>query len=127
MKCKLCSLNPDIEKINEALTSGQSIQSLALEFNINKTTLTRHKNHLLNIPLKTLNSKDIVIASLPAQIKELKERTMLILNQAEQDKDSKLALLAIKEVRLCFELINKLEGELISEDSNLIQINIIMP
>ncbi|MBF0472653.1 MAG: hypothetical protein HQK91_03910 [Nitrospirae bacterium] len=129
MNCSLClKINPNSNYVDEAILQGTSLRSIALRFKISRNTLARHKTHI---------TKTLIETSLHTQIKELKEKTMSILNQVEQEKDYRAALLAIKEARVCLEALSKLEGEHKSDNKILsdplpqsdkgIQINIIMP
>lgn len=81
---------------------------------LSRASLQRHREH--HLPTHLVQSKQAQDLSradrLLAQVEELQERALNILNRAEQSGDNRTALAAIREVRGNVELLSKLTGEL---------------
>ncbi|MGB9793340.1 MAG: hypothetical protein ACPLRU_02490 [Desulfofundulus sp.] len=111
-KCTICE-HPQVEEINKALLSGDSLRNIARQFAISKDALFRHRQHLPADMVKAQEAEEVARAdSLLDQVTELKDRALAILDKAEQAGDSRTALLAIREAKGCLELLAKLLGEL---------------
>lgn len=48
LNCRACN-HPEVEAINTLLTEGKSLRAIETEFNVSRSTLSRHKNHCLNL------------------------------------------------------------------------------
>ena len=112
-KCTICE-HPQVEKINTALLDGVSLRDLAGQYSVSKTALFRHKNeHIPTVLTQAQEAQEIAKAdNLLAQVAELRDKALSILERAEQAGDLKTALQGIKEARSCLELLAKLQGEL---------------
>ena len=48
LNCRVCS-HEKVEAINKALQEGRSLRDIETEFNVSRSTLSRHKNNCLNL------------------------------------------------------------------------------
>lgn len=108
-KCTVCQ-HPEIAKINEALATGGSYRGLARQFNLSRSAVDRHaKNHLPAALVKAREASEVANADgLLDQVCSLRDRALGILSDAETAKDLRTALVAVREVRGCVELLAKM-------------------
>lgn len=111
--CTVCA-HPEREDIDQALVSDSSNLSLSAEFGVTESALRRHKrNHLPASLVKSQEAREVAASDdLLAQVRGLQERTLAILETAEDTRQHRTALSAIKEARSNLELLGKLAGEL---------------
>jgi hypothetical protein len=108
--CKVCN-DPRIFEITGALASGLSARDVGRRFGITHTTMAKHRNE--HMGLATLETPVL------EAIRRLNQRTMVILDKAEQGRrDPNIALQAIRESRRNLELIARLTGELKNTETN---------
>jgi hypothetical protein len=108
--CKVCS-DPRLFEITGALASGMSARAVGRQYGFTHATICKHKNE--HMALASLETP--VLDS----IRKLNQRTLAILEKAEQGKrDPAIALQAIRESRHNLELIAKLTGELKNPEAN---------
>jgi len=112
-KCTICE-HPKVEEINKALLETQNIAKVAKQYGVNYYPLHRHKeSHLPAELTKAQEAQEVAKAdSLLAQVTELRDKALSILDKAEQAGDLRTALQGIKEARGCLELLARLQGEL---------------
>lgn len=137
-RCTICD-HPASKEINKCLVKGQSIRSIARQFSVDDSAIFRHQKHLQKILTKAKekpqkdpatiqreqDEKELVkmasenetkeiqdAGDLLAQLKEWMTRTESIYRQAEEAKDLRAALQAVREGRGNLELLGKLIGEL---------------
>jgi len=112
-KCLVC-ISDDKDAINEKLISGVSVRSLAEEYNISKSAISRHRTtHLPRDLVKSKQLSEIDAADkLVERIEGLYERAVALITIAEQDKKYAPAVSAIKEARASLELLARISGEL---------------
>src|SRR5215218_1418210 len=111
--CTVCE-HPEREAIDEALVGGASNRSVASLYDISEAAARRHKaNHL---PARLVMAKAVEEVAqaddLLGQVKALQARTVVILEAAEETRQHRTALAAIREARSNLELLAKLLGEL---------------
>jgi hypothetical protein len=112
--CTVCN-HPDREEIDRALVAGESSAELAGRYRtIGECALRRHKaNHLPAKLVMAHAAKEVAQAdSLLDQVRDLQSRTLAILEAAEETRQHRTALSAIREARSNLELLAKLIGEL---------------
>ena len=114
-KCTICEYE-HVEDINKALIEGQSLRSIAKQFDVSDAAVFRHKDHLPNVLRKAQEAEQVAQADLLLeQVQELQQKAVNLLEQAEKAGELKTALQGIKEARGCVELLAKLQGELAQE------------
>jgi transposase-like protein len=122
-KCTICE-HPKVEEINKALLETQNIAKVAKQYGVNYHPLYRHKDHIPAILTQAQEAQEVAKAdSLLAQVTELRDKALSILDKAEQAGDLRTALQGIKEARGCLELLARLQGELQEQTTVNILIN----
>ena len=122
-KCTICE-HPKVEEINKTLLETQNITKVAKQYGVNYHALYRHKDHIPAILAQAQEAQEVAKAdSLLAQVTELRDKALSILDKAEQAGDLRTALQGIKEARGCLELLARLQGELQEQTTVNILIN----
>ncbi len=122
-KCTICE-HPKVEEINRLLLETQNIAKIAKQYGVNYYALYRHKDHIPAILTQAQEAQEVAKAdSLLAQVTELRDKALSILDKAEQAGDLRTALQGIKEARGCLELLARLQGELQEQTTVNILIN----
>ena len=118
-QCTVCA-HKDLEEINKLLLCSDSYRDLARQFGLSKDALARHKES--HIPKELLKSNDIQeIAKadvLLVQLGEIREKTLSLLDKAEQAADTRVygaPVAYLREAREQIKLIAELEGRLASQ------------
>jgi hypothetical protein len=111
--CTICE-HPEMEAIDRALVGETSNRSVASLFDVSEAAIRRHKaNHLPAKLLMAEKAAEVVQAdNLLEQLRDLQQSTLNILAEAEQAKQYRTALGAIREARGNLELLAKLLDEL---------------
>jgi hypothetical protein len=111
--CNVCS-HPDKEAIDEALVGGVAFPALVAKYRVSKDSLSRHKaNHLPAKLMIAQAAEEVAVADdLLDQVRDIQARTLAILEAAEETRQHRTALSAIREARSNLELLAKLLGEL---------------
>ncbi len=117
--CTVCS-HKDVEEINKQLLSGPSLRTIAAQFNLTKTSLIRHReSHIPDLLLKSNDIQEIVKADvLLVQLGEIREKTLSLLDKAEQAADTRVygaPVAYLREVREQIKLLAELEGRLAAQ------------
>ncbi len=112
--CTVCR-HPKRTEIDVALVEHRPFRDIARQFGPSKDALVRHHdNHLPAALVKAQDAAEVAHAdTILAQVQDLRDRAMTILDTVEKDKDWRIALGAIREARGCLELLGKLAGELL--------------
>ncbi len=113
-RCTACT-HPELEDINYALVAGDaSLRTIADRWSVSKTALIRHKEeHIPSHLAKAEGAREIARADgLLDQVRDLRDKALSILTQAERAGELRTALQGVREARGCLELMAKLEGEL---------------
>jgi hypothetical protein len=111
--CTICE-HPDREAIDRALVGDASNRSVASLYDVSEASVRRHKsNHLPAKLVMADKASEVAEAdNLLDQVQHLQQSTLDILAEAEQSKQYRTALSAIREARSNQELLAKLLGEL---------------
>ena len=111
--CTICE-HPEIEAIDRALVGETSNLSVSALYDVSESAIRRHKaNHLPAKLVMAQKAAEVVQAdNLLEQVRDLQQSTLNILAEAEQAKQYRTALSAIREARGNLELLAKLLGEL---------------
>ena len=131
--CPVCD-HEDLDEINAALASNERIRTIAERWSVRKTALMRHRNE--HLPFSAIEAKeaeakeaeakeaeakeaeakeaeeDATADDLLDQVRELQERALATLEEAEEAEDLNAALRAIREVKGTLELMKKPLNEL---------------
>jgi len=112
-KCTICGHNQR-QDIDAALVERQSFRNIAARFKVSTSALVRHSDD--HIPVALTKAHDAAAVAhadtILDQVQELRDRALAILDKAEDAKEYRSALGAIREARGCLELLGKLAGEL---------------
>jgi hypothetical protein len=111
--CTICE-HPEREAIDRALVGETSNLSVSALYGVSESAIRRHKaNHLPAKLVMAEKAAEVVQAdNLLEQVRDLQQSTLNILAGAEQAKQYRTALGAIREARGNLELLAKLLGEL---------------
>ena len=120
-KCLVC-IQPEKQKIDEALIRGEPLRDIARRYNIDKSALSRHKkNHLPTLLTKAEEAKEVSRAdSLIDEIQRLRLEAARISQKAEQKGDYRTALAGIRELTRIVELLARLQGDLNEQSVNVV-------
>ncbi len=111
--CTICE-HPEREAIDRALVGDASNRSVASLYDVSEAAVRRHKaNHLPAKLVMATKAEEVAEADdLLEQARDLQARTLAVLEAAEETKQHRTALSAIREARSNLELLAKLLGEL---------------
>jgi hypothetical protein len=113
-RCTVCT-HSEVEAINKALVGGEPYRSVANRYeSLSQAAVHRHEeNHLPATLAKAREAEEVAHADdLLAGVRSLHERTLAILEAAEETRQNRTALAAIREARSNLELLAKLLGKL---------------
>ena len=103
--CPICD-HEDLDEINAALASNERIRTIAERWSVRKTALMRHRNE--HLPYSAIEAKeaeakeaeeDALGDDLLDQVRDLQERALATLEEAEEAEELNAALRAIREVK----------------------------
>src|SRR5215208_333091 len=98
--CPICD-HEDLDEINAALASNERIRTIAERWSVRKTALMRHRNE--HLPYSAIEAKeaedDAPVDELLDQVRDLQERALATLEEAEEAEELNAALQAIREVK----------------------------
>jgi hypothetical protein len=116
--CPICD-HEDLDGINAALASNERIRTIAERWSVRKTALMRHRNE--HLPYSAIEAKeaeaqeaeeDALGDNLLDQVRDLQERALATLEEAEEAEELNAALRAIREVKSNLELMTDPLNEL---------------
>jgi hypothetical protein len=111
--CRVCC-DPRLYQISTMLANGASERAVAREFGYTQATMNAHCKRHTGPALLEHN----LIEPTLVRIRQLNQKTLVILERAERQHDPQIALAAIRESRHNLELIAKLTGELKNTEAN---------
>ena len=111
--CTICTHESRAD-IDQALVERHPFRHIAAQFNVSTSALVRHSDdHLPASLLKAQAAREATQAdALLAQVVDLRDKALGILEKAEASEDLRAAVSAIREARGCVELLARLAGEL---------------
>lgn len=123
--CTVCH-SKGRREIERRVARGEPAGSLSREFAVSDDAIERHmKNHAkkaLALATEAIGARDLAAGlGLNEEARDLYDRTITILDAAEQAKKLPVALLAIREARGNLELLGKFTGKLKPEQ----QVNVL--
>jgi hypothetical protein len=126
--CPICD-HEEIDGINAALASNERIRTIAERWSVRKTALMRHRNE--HLPYSAIEAKEAEAKEAEAkeaeakeaeedalgddlldQVRDLQERALATLEEAEEAEELNAALRAIREVKGDLELMTDPLNEL---------------
>src|SRR5215216_4659242 len=111
-RCTVCT-HQQVGAIDRALVAGRPIRGIAKTFGASEDAVGRHRAHL---PKTLLNAHDVAESIradvLLAEATALQSKAWELLHAAEANDDPRTALLAVREIRGCLELLARLLGEI---------------
>ena len=112
-RCTICT-HKSRAKIDKALVERERFRTIADQFGVSKSALLRHSDdHLPAALVKAQAATEAAQAdALLAQVVDLRDKALDVLDTAQGSKDLRAALGAIREARGCVELLAKLAGQL---------------
>ncbi len=124
-RCTICT-HKSRSKIDRALVERQPFRAIARQYSVSKDALIRHHDdHLPASLVRAQNATEAAQAdALLAQVVDLRDKAIGVLEKAEAADELRAAVSAIREARGCVELLAKLAGQL--KDSPTINV-ILMP
>jgi hypothetical protein len=116
--CPICD-HEDLDKINAALASNERIRTIAERWSVRKTALMRHRNE--HLPFSAIEAKEAEAKEVEAkeaeedapadnlldQVRDLQERALATIGEAEEAEELNAALQAIREVKGNLELMTE--------------------
>ena len=122
-RCPICD-HEDLDEINAALASNERIRTIAERWSVRKTALMRHRNE--HLPYSAIEAKEAEAKEAEAkeaeedalgddlldQVRDLQERALATLEEAEEAEELNAALRAIREVKGNLELMTDPLNEL---------------
>ena len=111
--CTICT-HASLEAIDGALVRGEPNRAIARQYNLGHDAVRRHKDSHLPAKLVMASAAGEVADAdaLLSQIRTFQDRTVTILDKAEEAGELRTALSAIREARGNLELLAKLVGQL---------------
>src|SRR5262245_12685770 len=111
--CTVCA-SPEREEIDRDLVASVPFRHTATRYGVSTGALQRHRrDHLPAHLARAKEAGEATSASaILAEVHSLYGNALAILGQAERERDGRLALAAIREVRGTLELLARLLGEL---------------
>ncbi len=112
-RCTICG-HKSRAKIDQALVERQPFRNIAAQFRVSTSALVRHSDdHLPAALVKAHDAREAAQAdALLAQVVDLRDKALGVLDKAEGSDDLRAAVSAIREARGCVELLGKLAGQL---------------
>jgi hypothetical protein len=111
--CTVCT-HKQRSAIDAALVGREPFRHIAAQYKVSTSALVRHSDdHLPASLLKAQAAREAADAdALLAQVVDLRDKALSVLEKAEGSDDLRAAVSAIREARGCVELLAKLAGEL---------------
>ncbi len=111
--CTICT-HKNRAKIDQALVTRRPFRDIAGQYGVSKSALVRH--HDDHLPAALVKAQDATEAAqadaLLAQVVDLRDKALDVLDTAQGSEDLRAAIGAIREARGCVELLAKLAGQL---------------
>ncbi len=123
--CTICT-HKKRSDIDQALVARNPFRDIAGQYQVSKSALVRH--HDDHLPAALVQAQAATEAAqadaLLAQVVDLRDRALGILDTAQASDDLRAAVSAIREARGCVELLGKLAGQL--KDAPIVNL-VLMP
>src|SRR5215217_604948 len=111
-RCTICT-HEHVGAIDCALVAGRPIRGIARTFGASEDAVGRHRGHLPKTLIKAQDVAETIRADeLLAEATALQTKAWELLHAAEAQDDPRTALLAVREIRGCLELLARLLGQI---------------
>ena len=112
-RCTIC-LHKERSAIDKALVEREPFRHIASQFQVSTASLVRHSDdHLPSSLVRAQKATEAAQADeLLAQVVDLRDKALAILEKAEAANDWRAAVGAMREIRANIELLGKLAGQL---------------
>lgn len=112
-RCTICHHDRHAD-IDAELVERMPFRHIAARYSVSTSALVRHSDDHIPAALTKAHEAAAVAHAdtILTQVQDLRDRALLILDKAEEAKEYRSALSAIREARGCLELLGKLAGEL---------------
>ncbi len=112
-RCTICTHKSRAD-IDQALVARNRFRTISDQFGVSKSALLRHSDdHLPAALVKAQAATEAAQAdALLAQVVDLRDKALGVLDTAQGSEDLRAAIGAIREARGCVELLAKLAGQL---------------
>lgn len=128
-ECSICT-HPDVDTIDQALREGAANSAVAALVSVDPRTIKRHRENCLPLPL-TLRPRPVAEASdmldIGQSVKDRLEGLLVRLEEITEDAltvDAKDKIRVYREARRVLEIIAKLTGEIRSDPTVAVQVNV---
>ena len=123
--CSICE-HPQLEEINRMIAEQEKLTDISQKFAVSYDALLRHRSNCIIVALSaTPNTKDVMTGdNLLMQLQAVREKTLSLLDKAEQAADTRVygaPVAYLREVREQFKLIAELEGRLAAQPQITLQ------
>ena len=111
-KCSVCN-HAQREAIDLAIVGGQEINALERQFCVSRFALRRHREHIIELVARSPEGQKLARAdSIIAEIAQLEDLALTVLDNARIAKDGRLILAAIATMKSLLEFRAKIAGAL---------------
>jgi len=122
-KCSVC-VHAQREEIDGAIVGGEELRAIEGRFGVSRFALGRHKDHIIELVARSPEAQKFARAdTIVAQIVQLEDEALKVLNDARFYKDGRLALSAISEMKSLLEFRAKVAGALKPKHTNIVSIH----
>ena len=106
--CALCR-HPKRPEVDQALAAGTALRDIAGQFGTSKSALDRHRDHIVTAITKAEDARaQLSAAAILRRLARLEMHAEEVLSEARREKDPRLVLNAIKELREQVEAVGRL-------------------
>lgn len=125
-KCSICE-HPQRDEIDKQLLHGDLVSEISLKFGVSDRALYRHaKSHVPELLAKASRANEVARAdNLLAELKSFRERTIRLLDMAEQAGTTRAygsPAQYLKEIREQIKLLAELEGRIAAQPQTNINV-----
>lgn len=107
-RCKVCN-HPDVDRIEMLLHSGTPVRAIARQFNVSRSSLSRHRNHMnhrivaIEVQRRELESVPFPDASIVRRADILVMEAWKLYEEARRMENLAAEVACLREVRACLE------------------------
>jgi len=117
--CSICE-DPRVDEINRLIAEQEKLTDISQKFAVSYDALLRHRSNCIIVALSaTPNTKDVMTGdNLLMQLQAVREKTLSLLDKAEQAADTRVygaPVAYLREVREQIKLLAELEGKISSQ------------
>lgn len=122
--CTICG-RPNRAEIDAALVDGVPLRDIAGRFNLSRSAVHRHQEHIPRSLARAKQAREIAQAStLLGRVELLIHDCRAIAMKAQRAREWSAAVSALREVRGCLELLGQISGELRKEKEQGVNLNV---